>query len=239
MNDTIMASHGPTEVARTQVAASPPPSTAALGSHGLRAALDALDTGVMVSDARGHLLLANEAARSELADGRVLRLTADGALDVSAGVGLLALRRAVHGAALDHSHQLVPLRHAERALMVAVQPLRTPDVPQPCALLLLGRRGLAPELAVQQLGRLYELTSAEQGVLISLLSGTRIRAMAQARGVAVSTVRTQVAALRAKFGVRRVDDITRLVAELPPMLGALRQPVAAVAGGPGSWVSHR
>jgi len=125
----------------------------------------------------------------------------------------------------------VPLRHAERSLMVAVQPLRTHDVAQPCALLLLGRRGLAPELAVQQLGRLYELTSAEQDVLINLLAGARIEAMARARGVAVSTVRTQVAALRAKFGVRRVDDITRLVAELPPMLGALRQPGAAVAAG--------
>ena len=32
---------------------------------------------------------------------------------------------------------------------------------------------------------------------------------------------TQVAALRAKLGVQRMDDITRLVAELPPMLGAL------------------
>ena len=234
MNDTLMASHGTTEAVRTHAAVMPTPVSATLGSHGLRAALDALDTGVMVSDARGHLLMANQAARGELADGRVLCLTADGALDVSAGVGLLALRRAVHGAALGHSHQLVPLRHAERALMVAVQPLRTLEVDQPCALLLLGRRGLAPELAVQQLGRLYELTSAEQGVLTGLLAGARIEAMARARGVAVSTVRTQVAALRAKFGVRRVEDITRLVAELPPMLGALRQAGAAVAAGAGA-----
>jgi len=224
MNHSVVASHGLHESSRPQGAGIPAVFAAPLSGLGLRAALDALDTGVMVSDARGHLLMANEAARGELADGRVLRLTTEGALDVSAGVGLLALRRAVHGAALEHSHQLVPLRHAERSLMVAVQPLRAPDLLQPCALLLLGRRGLAPELAVQQLGRLYELTSAEQGVLISLLAGARIGAMAQARGVAVSTVRTQVAALRAKFGVRRVDDITRLVAELPPMLGALRHP---------------
>ena len=31
----------------------------------------------------------------------------------------------------------------------------------------------------------------------------------------------RVAALRAKLGGQRMDDITRLVAELPPMLGAL------------------
>jgi hypothetical protein len=51
--------------------------------------------------------------------------------------------------------------------------------------------------------------------------------------VAVSTVRSQVAALRAKFGVRRIDDITRLVAELPPMLGALPGLGAALGGGGG------
>ena len=66
-------------------------------------------------------------------------------------------------------------------------------------------------------------------MLASLLVGTSVAAMARGRGVAVSTVRTQVAALRAKFGVRRIDDITRLVAELPPMLGALPG-LTAVAG---------
>ena len=49
-------------------------------------------------------------------------------------------------------------------------------------------------------------------------------ALATLRGVAASTVPTQVAALRAKFGVRRIDDLTRLEAELPPMVVALRSP---------------
>jgi DNA-binding CsgD family transcriptional regulator len=151
----------------------------------------------------------------------VLRLTSDGALDVCGGVGLLLLRRAVHAACLSRSYQLLPLRHGERQRMVSVQPLRMADGAPPCALLLLGRRQLCPELAVQELGRLYDLTAAERSVLASLLAGVPVAAMARARGVAVSTVRSQVAALRAKFGVRRIDDITRLVAELPPMLGAL------------------
>jgi DNA-binding CsgD family transcriptional regulator len=180
-----------------------------------------LDIGVMVCDARGRLMLANDAAQHQLASGGVLRLGADGALDVAGGAGLLMLRRAVHAASLAGSYQLVPLRHGERSLMVAVQPVRAADAHQPCALLLLGRRRLCPELAVQELGRLFDLTLAERDVLCSLLAGTRVGAMARERGVALSTVRTQVAALRAKFGVRRVDDITRLVAELPPMVGAL------------------
>jgi DNA-binding CsgD family transcriptional regulator len=192
-----------------------------VGTEVLLAALDALDTGVMVCDARGRLLVRNHAARLELADGGLLRQGHDGLLDVAGGTGLLALRRAVHGAAFEHSHQLVPLRHGTQCLMLAVQPLRGGDAGAPRVLLLTGRRGLCPDLAVHHLGRVYALTPAEVAVLTSLLAGVRIQDMARARGVKLSTVRTQVAALRAKLGVQRVDDITRLVAELPPMLGAL------------------
>ena len=192
-----------------------------LGTDALLAALDALDTGVLVCDARGRLLVCNHAARRELDAGGLLRVGHDALLDVAGGAGLLALRRAVHGAAFDHSHPLVPLRHAEQCLMLAVQPLRTTDGGPPRVLLLTGRRGLCPDLALHHFGRVYALTPAEVSVLSSLLAGVRIGDMARARGVKLSTVRTQVAALRAKLGVQRVDDITRLVAELPPMLGAL------------------
>ena len=195
--------------------------TASLAADALLAALDALDTGVMVCDARSHLLVHNHAARCELADGGVLHLTPDGVLDVATGASLLALRRAVQGAALLHSHHLVPLRKGMQCLMVSVQPLRANDAAPQRALLLTGRRGLCPDLAVQHLGRVYSLTAAELSVLSSLLAGVRIGDMAGARCVKLSTVRTQVAALRAKLGVQRIDDITRLVAELPPMRGAL------------------
>ncbi|MES2715174.1 MAG: hypothetical protein V4795_05385 [Pseudomonadota bacterium] len=199
----------------------PNDSLPGMGSDTLLAALDALDTGVMVCDARGRLLVHNQAARRELVAGGVLVLGTDGLLDVAGGAGLLALRRAVHGAAFTHSHHLVPLRHGTQCLMLAVQPLRSDSDGGQRVLLLTGRRGLCPDLAVQHLGRVYALTPAERAVLSSLLAGVRIGAMARARGVKLSTVRTQVAALRSKLGVQRVDDITRLVAELPPMLGAL------------------
>ncbi len=200
-----------------QTPAQPLPS---VGADVLLAALDALDTGVMVCDMRGRLLVHNHAAGRELAAGGLLSLSPEGLLDVAGGTGLLALRRAVHGAASVQSHHLVPLRHGTQCLMLAVQPLRCDEGGAPRVLLLTGRRGLCPDLAVHHLGRVYALTPAESSVLSCLLAGVRIVDMAQARGVKLSTVRTQVAALRAKMGVQRVDDITRLVAELPPMLGA-------------------
>ena len=188
----------------------------------LNALLDELDSGIVVCDANGHTLLVNEAARREIAEGGVLHLAPGGMLDVASGPGQLALRRAVHGAAWERRYQLLPLRVGGRVLLVSVQPLRAATVQQPCALLLLGRRALCGDLAVQRLATLYALTDAEQAVLTHLLAGTRVDDLARQRGVALSTIRTQVAALRAKFGVRRVDEITRLAAELPPMMSALR-----------------
>ncbi len=209
----------------TEPTASPP--RVCLPAESLAGVLDDLDTGVLVCDANGQVLLFNEAARRELADGGVLQIEADGALSVPGSASLLQLRRAVHGAAWERRHQLVPLRSGQHTLMVAVQPLRAAPASQPCAVLLLGRRCLGADLTVQRLGGLYDLTEAEKAVLTSLLAGTRVTALARLRGVAVSTVRTQVAALRAKFGVRRIDDLTRLVAELPPMMSALRRSVGA------------
>ena len=192
----------------------------------LASLLDELDTGIVVCDPQGHALLVNEAARREMAEGGVLHLSADGLVDVAGGPDQLALRRAVHGAAWERRHQLLPLRVGGRLLLVGVQPLRGTSAHQPCTLLLLGRRSLCADLAVHRLGGLYELTDAEKAVLTGLLAGTRVGTLARLRGVAVSTVRTQVAALRAKFGVKRVDDLTRLAAELPPMMSALRSPLA-------------
>jgi DNA-binding NarL/FixJ family response regulator len=187
---------------------------------------------VLICDARGRLVLANEAARREIADGGVLAVAGDGSLGMSGGAGVPTLRRAVRNAAIDRRHRMLPLRVRERVVMVAVQPLSgAPEL----AVLLLGRRSIGPQLVVQELGRLFELTPAEREVLSSLLAGVRVKVLAAARGVALSTIRTQVAALRAKLGVHRVNDVTRLVAELPPMMGALRtpSPLAATRRRPG------
>lgn len=194
-----------------------------LSAAGIGAVLDEIDTGVLLCDAQCRVVLMNEAARQELDDGGVLRLEADGRLAIDSTTGQALLRRAVHNAACSGLRQLAPLRVGERALMVAVQPLaQAAAAGQPTAVLLLGRRQLAPGLAVEMLASLHALTGAERRVLKGLLDGRRVAALAAAHGVAVSTVRTQVATLRAKFGVRSIDDLVRLVAEMPPMVSALR-----------------
>lgn len=176
--------------------------------------LDQLDTGLIVVDGHGHILLANDAAHHELNSGGVIKRE-HGALAVN-GPSVVALRRALTEAVDAQRHQLVTLRAGELMLVVAVQPLRTPGH-APLALVLLQRRQLCPNLVVEMLASQHALTLAERRVLSGLLEGKRIATVAAEHGVQVSTVRSQAAALRHKFGVRRLEDLIRLAAELPPM----------------------
>lgn len=200
----------------------PPVADHRLTAACMSAVLDELDTGVLLCGPQCQVMLLNEAARRELADGGVLRLEADGRLAIDSVGGQAHLRRAVHNAACNALRHLVPLQVGDRSLMVAVQPLAAALPGQQIAVLLLGRRQLAPGLAVEMLAAQHALTLAEQRVLKGLLDGRRVSELADSHGVAVSTVRTQVATLRAKFGVRSIDALVRIVAEMPPMMSALR-----------------
>lgn len=203
------------------------PSTARPDLPMLTALLEELDSGVLVCRDDGRLALANDAARRELQRGEVLVIDAAGTLGL-AGTGptsQLQWRAALRAAVQQQRRQLLPLGDGETRLMVAVLPLA------PCwALVMLGRRRPAAGLALQMLAKLYSLTQAEQSVLGDLLAGQRVEAVAQARGVKISTLRTQVLALRGKLGVGRLQDLVRLVSELPPMTGALRSPPLAHSG---------
>jgi DNA-binding CsgD family transcriptional regulator len=188
--------------------------------------LEELDVGVIVCTEDAQVLLANDTARDELQRGEPLALDADGHAVPRGGSpsGHLrwrnALRAAVHG-----SRRLVPLGDDPGAPMVAMVPL-TRGL-RPMALVLLGRRRLAPALSVEMLARQRDLTPAEQTVLGALLDGHRVNAVAQGRQVKVSTLRTQVACLRSKLNVQRAEDFVRLASALPPIHGVLRSPPLA------------
>lgn len=187
----------------------------------LASALDAVDTGLLVCDARARVMLANDEARRVLARRAVLGIDAEGSLETPGSAAILALRRAVHAAVDARRHQMLPLRAGDRLLMVSVQPVRgCMDL----ALVQMARQRLCPDLALQEYARLCGLTPAELEVLVALLDGVRAGDVAQARGVEVSTVRTQIGALRTKLGAPRIGDLVRRIATLPPMTGALRQP---------------
>jgi DNA-binding CsgD family transcriptional regulator len=199
-----------------------PEVTSALSTVCLLNLLDELDVGVLVCEASGHLVHANAAGWQALRESGVLTLEPGTHVGTAQASDRPVLEQALL-AAVRGRRQLFELRRGDRRLMVAAQLLNShPRAPRR-ALLLLGRRSMAPDLVVEMLCRLHALTAAEQRVLSGLLEGECVESLAQLHGVKVSTVRTQVAALRAKLGVKRIVDAMRLASELPPMASALRR----------------
>jgi len=195
-----------------------------LNASMLAEVLEQVDTGILVCTDQGQIVLANDAGRRELQYGRPLSVDAEGWLLIAGKRDMAAAqcRSALRAAALTQRRDLLALDDGKHRLMAAVTPLgRTPS---PWALLLLGRRNPAPDLALELFGKLCDLTQAERSVLAALVGGERVLSVARQRGVKIATVRTQVSALRAKLGVDRMEDLVRMVAGLPPVTGALRAP---------------
>ncbi|RZL37442.1 MAG: hypothetical protein EOP35_08670 [Rubrivivax sp.] len=185
--------------------------------------LEELDTGVIVCTETGRLVLANNVARRELLRGRPLAVDGTGLLCLAedAQGALRQWQSALRAAAVSRHRQMLALSDGAQRLMISVMPLGQHER---WALVMLGRRQPAPNLAVAMLGNLYALTCAEQQVLAGLLAGKRVEALAAERGVAVTTLRSQVGSLREKLGADRLEDLVRLAAGLPPMSSVLRSP---------------
>lgn len=185
--------------------------------------LEELDTGVIVCCEEGRLQLANNAARRELLRGQPLAMDSTGLLRLceSAQPALRQWQTALRAAVQLRHRQMLALNDGTHRLMVSVVPLASRASR---ALVMLGRRQPAPDLAVEMLAKLYALTSAEQQVLVGLLAGQRVEGIAAQRGVTVATLRSQVGSLREKLGAGRLEDLVRLAAGLPPMSSVLRSP---------------
>ena len=198
---------------------------------GLQAALlDQIALGLIVCDQRATLCFANEAARQELDGERVLRLCG-GSLRCANGRSA-ALDLALRQAATKGRRQLLALNGADDRLMVTLIPLTRDDGSEPRVLLVLGRRGACSTLGLEMLAGVYGLTLAERRVLGGLVGEVSPQDIAEAGGVSLSTVRTQIAAIRTKFGVRNVEGLLIRAAEVPMVPGALRSQRPPAGGVP-------
>jgi len=180
-----------------------------------------VDCGLLVCDSQWRLRYANPAARQELAQYNLLCLEAGrlGCVPASRAAWDSALRSAL----LKDRRQLLVLVDGGDRLMVSVVPLAmSGSSGERLALVMLGRRGGCSTLGLEMLGRAYGLTLSEQRVLAGLLGGLAPRSIAAVHGVALSTVRTQIAAIRGKLGAANVESLMLRAAEVPPQAAALR-----------------
>lgn len=183
--------------------------------------MDEIDHGMLVIDAQCQLRHANHLARHALATSRFIACHGQTLMGKTAEFTQQidhALKHALRG-----HRQLVSLKEAECELTLAFVPLNHAlETDEPSVLVLLSRQNACENLAVRMYARAHQLSPSEEMVLIALCKGYTIPEIAEAHGVAPSTVRTQVKALRHKTGCNSIRMIMLRVNSLPPMVSALR-----------------
>ena len=178
------------------------------------ALMDAIECGLIACDPDATVVYLNRAARHEIGADRALRIE-DGVLRVNGG-DAGALRAAIAEAAQRGLRRLLWVGDGPARVMAATMPVRPHADPAGAkALVLLGRRSLCSPLGLELLALRHRLTLAEKRVLSALIDTREPRQIACDHGVRLSTVRTQIQAIRDKVGARNIDELLLRVAQVP------------------------
>lgn len=184
------------------------------------ALFDEIEYGLIVCDQHGALRFANQAARTEIASQKLLLCSGDRLRGVAGSAEDLAI--ALRHAVLRGRRCLLRLACGGDQLIVSVLPFEPQGASPREALVILGRRQPCSELGLEMLAACYRLTHAERRVLAALVRQATPREIATTHGVKISTVRTHISAIRAKFGTRSVEALLLRTAQMPPVASALR-----------------
>jgi len=189
----------------------------------LVAMLDEIDYGMLLLRGESRVIHDNHAARAELDDSHPLHLhgrelRAHDARDAT------ALTVALRAAAQQGLRKLLTLGEGARRASVSVVPLPSDgaDSTARVTLVILGKRQVCEGLSVHGFARSHGLTHAETRVLAALCKGLLPAEIAAQLGVAISTVRTQIGAIRCKTNAESIRALVGQVAVLPPLMSVLR-----------------
>ena len=206
---------------------SPQAAPASIATHPsapwLAMMLDEIDYGMLLLSDESNVLHANHVAKSELDASHPLQLLGR-QLRVRHATDLGPLRSAIADAAQRGLRRMVSLGSGEQRVTLAVVPLanHSDAANGPLTLLVFGKRHMCAALSAHWFARCHGLTPAEARVLAALCAGETPAATAAAQGVALSTVRSQIGAIRTKTGAESIRALVRQVAVLPPLVSALR-----------------
>lgn len=194
--------------------------------HMLTGALDELDYGMLIVDAQGCLVQANQMGHHHCSAPHGSCRLQDQHLHTRSSADDPLLQRALAQAAAGR-RSLLKLGEGPHVETVAVVPLSSPlGLPMGAGsdgaiLLVFGKHQVCESLSVEHFARVHNLTHAEGMVLTALCNGDEPSAIARKFGVAVSTVRTQIASVRQKTQAASIRDLVRQVAMLPPIVSVL------------------
>jgi len=187
--------------------------------------LNEIDYGIFVLSAQRKLLYANHAAQDHLKRQCVLRVE-QGELLLANLRDTQALGLAIRAASSQGLRRMVLAGAAPQRLALAVVPgprgLGSAAPAGNRVLVMLPRRRLCQPLSTYGFARDHGLSSAESQVLHLLCDGLQPTEIAELHGVAITTVRTQIASIRIKTDAPTVGELIQRIARLPPICSALQ-----------------
>jgi DNA-binding CsgD family transcriptional regulator len=194
-------------------------NAAGSGGTGLAALMDELAHATLVVALDGRVLHANQAARHELARGRIVGLH-EGNLQACRADCDAELHLAI-GRAAEGKRSLLQLEATDGpGVSVAILPLK-PQAGEPARVaILFARPVVCDPLMLCFFARRHGLTPTEQLVLGFLSEGLSAPQIARQMKVAVSTVRSHVRSLSAKTRAGGVRELVGRLAVLPPVAPA-------------------
>jgi DNA-binding CsgD family transcriptional regulator len=188
---------------------------AEIGHASTAGALDRLEQGVLLTDARARVVFANRSAEALFAAGG-LKLR-DRVVQTQAAADSAALHAAIAACAgRSEGGGYIPATRAEgRPLSLLVVPLHGPVAwlphEQPVAIIFITDPGHAALPEATQLQQQFNLTRAESRFVVEILKGDGIRAAAERLGILPGTARTHLHRVLAKTGTKRQAELVRLV----------------------------
>jgi DNA-binding CsgD family transcriptional regulator len=183
----------------------------------LLAGLDTLAQGVALVDQEFRVAYANASARATLA--RCGWLVVGGQLRCARPADQALWSQALHKVCGSERRELIELCAGDAPTFAALVPAPGPG--RCWAFVTFGRDELCGALELQLFASRHGLTYAECEVLRKLSLGLKATEIAQAHGVAISTVLTQVAAVRAKTLCSSVRQLLSRLSRLPQLRSAL------------------
>ncbi len=195
------------------------PPGMALGSALLELLLDQVGYGIVCVSPAAAVRYCNALARDAVALGVPLRIE-DGVLVCADRRETARLLAAIALVARERVPRLVSIAAGRELTHISLVPLSGPvggARQSDCIALLLEQPHPCPPLAIHWYGVAHGLTGAERCVLDALNEGLEPSEIASQCGVALSTVRTQIASIRSKRGVPSIVALLRDLARLPPV----------------------
>ena len=217
------------EQQRQAVAISDALNLTTIRSDALEATLNALTSGVYLTDRHGQIVYMNRAAKHQVRTSNVIRVTNNHLAPIDRMVKL-ALDRAIDEAIGDEANLptsglTIALPGADNAGLIAtILPLACGERQSICgafegmAAIFVQDPVVMPPFSGEAFAKLYGLTRSELRVLLAMAPGLSVKEAAEMLAIGENTAKTHLQHIHSKTGTSKQTELIRLfVSSTPPV----------------------